>query len=235
MAFASQIIDQINTFRAELIGDANAVSVGATSLSFANLLPAAVQQYRTDFDDSQTKITIRRSRSAIIREEIRTGIVDFALMRDTAAPEGFESSLFAEDALHLVVPTGHPLATFSVPSGASGAARDAALKKIAEFPLGLYIHSGTHARLRDALSPFSPRVTHQTTNRSVLLDLVRRELCVSVVSLVAASGNELAGIKTVDVSGLFEPTSVWVVWRYGDVLSPTAARLKLVLEKQRRR
>ncbi|MEQ8272356.1 MAG: LysR substrate-binding domain-containing protein [Deltaproteobacteria bacterium] len=233
VAFATQILDQIATFRAELLGDAHAVSIGATSLSFANLLPAAVAQYRADYDDAHTQITIRRSRSAIIREEIRTGVVDFALMRDTAAPEGFEADVFADDALHLVVHEGHPLEGLDTAAMSSTKAREDALRQIAEQPLGLYIHSGTHARLREALKPYAPRVTHQTTNRSVLLDLVRRRLCVSVVSLVAASNNELSGITTVDVSGLFEPTKIWVVWRHRDVLSQTAARLKLILEKQR--
>jgi LysR family carnitine catabolism transcriptional activator len=195
------------------------VTVAALPSMAATLMPRALRK----LSESYPGITVRVQDgvAAVVASLVKSGQVDFGISSLTTGDRALTSQVLLVDRLFAVVAAGHPLAkkcSTSVPELAKHAlvvmGKDSSARMIFEAGFD-----------REGLVP---TIAYEVTYASTVSGLVRAGLGVGVLpeSLAVTSGLQRVAIRSQTMR-----RRIGIVMRAGRSLSPTADKLKQVIEE----
>ncbi|MEU3275399.1 LysR substrate-binding domain-containing protein [Saccharomonospora sp. NPDC006951] len=199
------------------------LAIGALPSVGATLLPKVLADYRAAYPDVELRL-IEHNVSAEFERMVQVGELDLAVVRAPWERPGITGRVLIREPMVAMLPPGHRLA-------------DRAELDLAELSgddfVGMQQGSGLRSILETACRRhgFTPKVTVETEQLSVLCGMVRNGVGVSVVPRLVASGYE----PTVRLNDPRDSRELGVVWRAGGQLAPAAlALLDLLLTEVRR-
>lgn len=206
---------QIEQARAQAVAvktlDRGRLAIGVLPSVGATLLPDVLAAYRAAHPGIEVEL-IEHNQSVAFERMVQTGKLDLAVIRMPWVRPGVTGRLLLRDPMVAMLPRTHRLAT----------APSIQLVQLADDDF-VGMHRGYG--LRDLMetvclrSGFSPAVTVETSQLSVLCGMVRSGVGVSVVPRLAATGYHPA-VPLDDADAYRE---LGVVWRAGGRLPPAAA------------
>jgi DNA-binding transcriptional LysR family regulator len=195
------------------------VTVAALPSMAAALMPKAIRK----LSESYPGITVRVQDgvAATVASLVKSGQVDFGISSLTRGDRDLTSHALLVDRLFAVVPAGHPLAR----------KRSTSVTELAKHPL---VVMGTDSSARMVFEAgcdregLVPTVAYEVTYASTVSGLVRAGLGVGVLpeSLASTSGLQQVAIRNETMR-----RRIGIVVRAGRSLSPTADKLKQVIEQ----
>jgi LysR family carnitine catabolism transcriptional activator len=195
------------------------VTVAALPSMAATLMPRALRK----LSESYPGITVRVQDgvAAVVASLVKSGQVDFGISSLTTGDRALTSQVLLVDRLFAVVPAGHPLAK----------KRSTSVPELAKYPL-VVMGKDSSARMifeagfdREGLVP---TIVYEVTYASTVSGLVRAGLGVGILpeSLAGTSGLQRVAIRSQTMR-----RRIGIVMRAGRSLSPTADKLKQVIEE----
>ncbi|MGH3311029.1 MAG: LysR family transcriptional regulator [Streptomyces sp.] len=204
-------LEQARTQAAVRAVDRSCVSIGALPSVGATLLPDLMAEYRAAHPTVEVLLT-EHNVSSEFERMVQTGKLDLAITRAPLALPGVTGRILVREPMLAMLPPKHPLAHKSTVD-------------LAQLAGDEYVGMRRGHGLRELMDTvclragFSPRVTVETGQLSVLCGMVRSGVGVSVVPRLAATGYPTA-VSLDDPSARRE---LGVIWRKGSRLTPAAS------------
>jgi DNA-binding transcriptional LysR family regulator len=195
------------------------VTVAALPSMAAALMPKAIRKLSKSYPG--ITVRVQDGVAAIVASLVKSGQVDFGISSLTTGDRALTSQVLLVDRLFAVVPAGHPLAR----------KRSTSVPELAKHPL-VVMGKDSSARMifeagfdREGLVP---TVAYEVTYASTVSGLVRAGLGVGVLpeSLAGTSG-----LHQIPIRNQTMRRRIGIVMRAGRSLSPTADKLKQVIEE----
>jgi LysR family transcriptional regulator, carnitine catabolism transcriptional activator len=212
-------VEAIATSTDELLEHRRGLVTVATLPSMAAaLMPKAIRKLSKSYPG--ITVRVQDGVAAIVASLVKSGQVDFGISSLTTGDRALTSQVLLVDRLFAVVPTGHPLAR----------KRSTSVHELAKHPL-VVMGKDSSARMifeagfdREGLVP---TVAYEVTYASTVSGLVRAGLGVGILpeSLAGTSGLQQIAIRNQTMR-----RRIGIVMRAGRSLSPTADKLKQVIE-----
>lgn len=187
------------------------VAIGALPSVGATLLPGLLAEYRSAHPNIEVRLT-EHNVSGDFERMVQTGKLDLAISRAPLARPGVTGRILVREPMVAMLPPEHQLADRS-PLDLAQLAED-------HF-VGMHRGYGLRELMETVClrAGFSPRVTVETSQLSVLCGMVRSGVGVSVVPRLASAGYATA-VPLDDPAAWRE---LGVIWREGGQLTPAAS------------
>lgn len=202
---------------AELVGsdrdDSGPLRVACTGTILAEVLPPVLRTMREEHP--RLAFRVRRAGGEPARALLARGDVDFAVVRATSRPHGFESSKVGVDRLWLVAPAKSTIAR---------AARLSPARVAKEQLVGYSSTSSTMRRVLAVLGPLGAAPWIEVDGKAPALSYVAAGLGIAFVSALEPQKPERRGVVARDVTAWFAPTTFWLLWHGGRATLPPWGR-----------
>ncbi|MGC7101361.1 LysR family transcriptional regulator [Amycolatopsis lurida] len=199
------------------------LAIGALPSAGATLLPKVLADYRAAYPEVELRL-IEHNVSSEFERMVQVGELDLAVVRAPWDRPGITGRVLITEPMVAMLPPGHRLT--------GRAELDLAELADDDF-VGMQQGSGLRTLMETACRRhgFSPKVTVETEQLSVLCGMVRNGVGVSAVPRLVAAGYP----TTVPLADPRDSRQLGVVWRAGGQLAPAAlALLDLLLTEIRR-
>ena len=195
------------------------VSVAALPSMSAAILPRAIRKLHESYPG--ISVRIQDGPAAKVAELVKGGMVDFGISSLTTGDRDLESQALCWDKLCAIVPTSHPLAR----------KRTTSVSELSKIPLVVMLKDSSSRQVLDQgfdREGLVPVVAYEVTYASSVSGLTRSGLGVGILpeSLAGTSGLRMVPIRNETMR-----RRIGIVKRAGRSLSPTADKLKQILEQ----
>ena len=195
------------------------VTVAALPSMAAVLLPRAIKKLSASYPG--ITVRVQDGVAGTIAALVKSGQVDFGISSQTTGDRELASHLLLFDRLCAIVPAGHPL----------GKKRSLSVRDLAEYPLVLNRSDSSSRQVVDQAfdrEGLVPTVAYEATHASTVVGMTRAGLGVGIVPESMAGTSRLLRLP-------FRHEAlrrrIGILTRAGRSLSPTADKLKQVLEQ----
>jgi DNA-binding transcriptional LysR family regulator len=195
--------------------DQRRLSIGASSNIGVYILPPLLRAFER-IKDHRYDIHLRIGNNPTVREWLRTGEIDVALLEWWADLSGCDADMWLEDRLVAIMPADHVLAQHSTVS----------IEDIASEPMiGGETGTGTGTILRRSFGDLiAPRARHELGSTEAVKRAVAAGLGVSIVMRATVTPNVCEGVAVRELEGCDLIKSLWVA-THAD--QPTSAPAKV--------
>jgi LysR family carnitine catabolism transcriptional activator len=195
------------------------VTVAALPSMSAAILPRAIKRLAESYPG--IRVRVHDGVAATVAELVKSGQADFGISSLTAGDRDLESHVLLMDRLCAVVPDGHPLAK----------KRSTTVKELAKYSLVVMGRDSSARMLLDQgfdREGLVPTVAYEVTYASSVSGMTAAGLGVGILAESLASTSRL---HVVPIRNETMRRKIGIVIRAGRSLSPTADKLKHVLEE----